>query len=453
MLLIFSLISFVLFLLFFFFFFKNIRKENWLLHPFFWFSLTVFLNCPLRAILLDQGLQDPVMAIEKKYMLIALGYGTLFYVLSAIFCYLFSFSKLSVFKPLNKRYFNRLSYKDECLFVYFMMFLVIAGYIYGIITNSFNFIDSDVDRITQHSIIKMIAMNISSFVYFSFAVVLLSKDKYSFRDTAILILVVLLLTIRGVTSGGRGYILIGFYLVIMYLAFKFGLKKALRFSIVILIPVVLIIAGVTYFRVGGGNIYYERGVINYNAIRFMANRVFEESSFVRVRENLDHMVFRVTYHLDVWAFLLKQWNDNELRDKGPYALGSIYDLRHLIPRIMWPSRDVQDFNYWMGSYLFNANYMMLNYPIGRIGESLYAFGPFGFVFSILNSFFIVFLFNKFFLSSDKVLRIAYVAFHISWSIQGQATIFWNMVNPIKNAIYYFIVWLLFFIIIRMQKNE
>jgi len=357
---------------------------------------------------------------------------------------------MHLFKPI--RLFKRIDINERrgSVIGLILVPMICWAYIYGINTKSFNLIDANVDRITEFNIAKMIAMNLSSLVYYIFGIVLIFDSKSRKRGNVfLLIFIILMLILRGVFSGARGFILIGFYLLIIYVWRIYGIKKAIKYGIIVSIPILIIIGVVTHLRFGGENVYFVDNIPNKT---YLVGAVSKNLSVKIIIEYFDNMIFRVTYYLDSWAYLFNLWDDGSLNNKGVYCLGSLYDLRQFVPKIIWKNKDPQDFNYWIGNYLFNSGYMKLNFPIGRIGESIFILGPYGLIFALINSFFITFFYRKFFLSDINLLKILFVAFNIGWSIQGQATLFWNLVNPIKNAIYFIFIYLIFFSIEKMLKK-
>jgi len=450
-------LSLMVFFLFFFVGLRRVPLRQWGMHPFFWFSYHVFLHCPIRALLLGYGLQNPVFLVDEKDLALAVLYGTAFYVFTAVFCNLFHRCGENVlFRPCRIPLFLGRSSNQWLNYGLLLLIPVLLSYLYGIGTNSFSFIDGDTERQLSFSLAKMIAMNISSFVNYLFAIAFLfwQKEEKNKKNKIIVCLAFFLFCLRGVTSGSRGFILASFFILVSGLLLIGGVKKMLRGVLVVAVPIFFLLTAVTYFRSGEGeNIYSQGTTTNWEAVRERIKRVKGEAKVENLEGSQEHILSRATYQLDAWAFLLSQPNSGEQKDRGRYLYGSIADFRHFIPKVVWEERDPEDFNYWLGTYLFQAPYMKLNFPVGRIGESFLIFGKEGLIFSVLNGFLFVWFFRKFFLSKIPFWAIAYIPFHISWSMQGQATFFWNMVNPIKNFLYFFLVTLVLLTLFFRKKGH
>lgn len=454
---VYGFLSLIAFLLFFIVGLKRVPLRQWGMHPFFWFSYNVFLHCPVRALLLGYGLQNPILPVNEGELALAIFYGTAFYGITSFFCYLFHRCGENIlFRPCRIPLFMGRSSNQWLNYGLFLLIPVLFSYLYGIGTNSFSFIDGDTERQLSTSIVKMILMNITSFVNYLFAIAFLfwRKEGKNRKNKVIVCIAFFLLCLRGVTSGGRGPILTSFFILASGLLLVGGVKKMVRGAIVVVLPIVFLLTAVTYFRSGEGeNIYYQGNTTNVDAVYEMIKRVKGEAKVENLERSQEHVLWRMTYQLDTWAYFLSQSNSGEQINKGRYLYGSIADFRHFIPTMVWKEKDPENLDYWLGTYLAQSPHMKLSFPVGRIGESLLVLGKGGIIFAVLNGFLFTWFFRKFFLSKIPFWAIAYIPFHISWSMQGQATFFWSMVNPIKNFFYFFLVTLVLLTFYFKKKNH
>lgn len=445
-----SIIVLFIFFLFFKISIKGIPNNLVLLHPFFWFSFHFLLNYPLRALLLGIKYQHTMFDIEDKYIINALFYALIFYIISSYFNYLFNNSENKLFNPIKIKIFKISSNNFWKYFALFLIFFISLGFIIAIKNDSFNYVGKNVTE-KEYTIINAISLNLSSLVYFLYGVSIINLKRY--KDNLILkfsfIICIILLYLRGIIAGSRGFYVVAIFLIIIAIFYNSEIRKIMGlFAIIILMGIILSI-GTTIFRTSSAEFIFSE---DYDAISRI-EKSLNEAKFENFGQILEHAIERNTYALDSTAYLLKDYYHNDNQNKGRYRFGSIMDLRHLVPKIIWVDRDVEDFNYWMGTYMHNASYMSLNFPVGRIGESIYILGYMGIIFSILNAFMCAFLYRKFFSSDIIFWKIIYIQIFVSWGISGQATFFWNLVNPIKNTLYFILLLGFYSLIYNLFKSN
>jgi len=433
------ILSIVVLFVFFIFFkisIKGIPNNLILLHPHFWFSYHFLLNYPLRAFLIGIKYQQPIFDIDEKYMIASLSYALIFYIISSYLNYIFNNTKHKYFNPIKKNIFLISSNNFWKYFALILIFFICLGYIIAIKEDSFNYVGRTVTE-ADYSLIKAISMNFSALVYFLYGISLfnLKREKNSLMLKVIFIICIFLLYLRGIIAGSRGFYFIAIYLIIIALFYNNELRKITGVFIFFIFMGIILSIGTTIFRTGSAEFIFNE---KYDAITRI-NKSFKESNLKYIGQILEHSIERNTYQLDSSAYLLKDYYKNDNKNKGRYRFGSLIDLRHLMPKFVWVDRDFENFTYWMGSYIYNASYMNLYYPVGRIGESIYILGYMGIIFSIFNAFMCAFLFRKFFSSNIIFWKLIYIQILVLWGISGQGTFFWDLINPLKNILYFILL--------------
>jgi hypothetical protein len=116
--------------------------------------------------------------------------------------------------------------------------------------------------------------------------------------------------------------------------------------------------------------------------------------------------------------------DGRFIDTGPYALGTVVEVSHLIPRALWPNKPNTNFNHYVAGAVWGAHFR-IEMPIGRIAESYFVASWVGILFAVVYGYFYWALYYYLYHRSSSVfVRAIFIFLLFNW-VQAEGYMFYN----------------------------
>lgn len=402
-------------------FLRRLPRGEWMFHPFFWMTFFYCTQVILRMFVVGANVVVPLVDPGWGSAVIY-SYALAFYIVYYLAAKHMAFkSKLSFNAPIRHKLFRpEYAPKKEYLFLFIVCVLYLICFAYAYKSGAFRTLGDA--RGQSGGVLLTFARAALSFQYLIIGLVCLlyNRDRKFFLFL-ILIGVLACMGLTAFLSGSRGILLSALFAVMM-----FALARPKRYAVLMGVAAVVsvVFLGLLLSFLRHQNVYMTEKAASQidEKVKIGAQSLTSEN--VMLHSNFDFIATaagRFSFYSDTWIqFYNMRWNGGGI-PRHRYPLGSISDVKLMIPGFLWRNKSSFTYNNWTASLLL-PHPIPIDYPIGIIGEAYVTFDIAGVLMAFVYAYGGQFIYRRWRMHPNLIIASTYFLFLFLAIIHGPANL-------------------------------